>query len=158
MKDAGRKIVCQNRKARHDYEILETVEAGIALTGTEVKSMRDGRVQLTDAYARIDNEEAFLFNMHVNPYENGGRYNHEPNRTRKLLLHKGEILRLFGKVQLKGLTIIPLSVYFLKGRVKIELGIGRGKKMFDRREDVATREAKREMERALKRGPGRERA
>src|SRR5262245_1331351 len=118
MDNAGRKIVCQNRKARHDYEILETIEAGIALTGTEVKSIRDGRVQRTDAYARIDNEEAFLFNMHVSPYENGGRFNHEPNRTRKLLLHKSEIQRLFGKVQIKGLTLIPLSVYFLKGKVK----------------------------------------
>ncbi len=151
MKDAGRKIVCQNRKARHDYEILETVEAGIALTGTEVKSMRDGRVNLTDAYARIDDEEAFLHNMHVSPYENGGRFNHEPTRTRKLLLHKGEIRRLFGKVQIKGLTLVPLAVYFQKGKVKVEIGVARGKKQVDRREDVATREAKREMERAMKR-------
>jgi SsrA-binding protein len=151
MKDSGRKVVCQNRRARHDYEILETIEAGIALTGTEVKSIREGRVQLTDSYARIDNEEAYLYNMHVNPYENGGRFNHEPTRARKLLLHKAEILRLFGKVQIKGLTLIPLAVYFSKGRVKVELGIGRGKKTIDRREDVATREAKREIERAMKR-------
>jgi SsrA-binding protein len=157
MENSGRKVVCQNRKARHEYEILETVEAGISLTGTEVKSIRAGRLQLTDAYARIDNEEAFLFNMHINPYDNGGRFNHEPNRTRKLLLHKNEILRLFGKVQIKGLTLIPLSVYFVKGKVKVELGIGRGKKMHDKREDVAEREAKREMDRARKRGSDRER-
>ena len=150
-KESARKLVCQNRKARHDYEILETIEAGIALTGTEVKSMRDGRVNLTDAYARIDNEEAFLHNMHVSPYERGGRFNHEPTRTRKLLLHKGEIRRLFGKVQIKGLTLVPLAVYFLKGKVKVELGVARGKKQADRREDVATREAEREMERALRR-------
>lgn len=151
MKETARKNVCQNRKARHDYEILETLEAGISLTGTEVKSIREGHVSLADAYARIEDEEAYLYHMHVSPYEEGGRYNHEPTRTRKLLLHKNEILRLFGKVQIKGLTIVPLAVYLLRGKVKVELGVARGKKEIDRREDVATREAKREMERALRR-------
>jgi len=155
MPDSGRKLICQNRRARHDYHILETIEAGISLTGTEVKSLRAGHANLKEAYARIDNEEAFLFNCHINPYEDGGRYNHEPTRARKLLLHKTEIRRLFARVQIKGLTLVPLSLYFLKGRVKVELGVARGKKEFDKREDLAERDAKREMERAMRRGKDR---
>ena len=152
MPEPGRKFICQNRKARHDYHILDAFEAGIALTGTEVKSLRAGRANLKDAYAQIENEEVFLHNMHISPYEEGGRYNHDPTRTRKLLLHKSEIRRLFGRVQLKGLTLIPLALYFSKGRVKVELGIARGKKEIDKREDLAERDAKREMERAMRRG------
>ena len=152
MSEQGRKFICQNRKARHDYHILDAIEAGIALTGTEVKSLRNGNAHLKDAYARIDNEEAFLFNLHISPYEEGGRFNHEPTRARKLLLHKSEIRKLFGRVQLKGLTLVPLSLYFSKGRVKVELGIARGKKSFDKRDDLAERDAKREMERAVRRG------
>jgi SsrA-binding protein len=152
MSEQGRKFICQNRKARHDYHILDSMEAGIALKGTEVKSLRAGNANLKDAYARIDNEEAFLFNLHISPYEEGGRFNHDPTRPRKLLLHKSEIRKLFGRVQMKGLTLIPLSLYFSKGRVKVELGIARGKKSFDKREDVAERDAKREMERAVRRG------
>jgi SsrA-binding protein len=155
MPESGRKLICQNRKARHDYHILDTIEAGIALTGTEVKSLREGKANLKDAYARIDNDEAFLFNLHISPYEQGGRYNHEPTRTRKLLLHKQEITKLFGRVQMKGLTLIPLSLYFSKGRVKVELGVARGKKAFDKRDDMAERDAKREMERAVRREGGR---
>jgi SsrA-binding protein len=152
MAEAARKFICQNRKARHDYQILDTLEAGIALTGTEVKSLREGLANLKDSYARIDGDEVFLFNMHVSPYEKGGRFNHEPTRTRKLLLHKAEIRKLFGRVQVKGLTLVPLSLYFVRGRVKVELGVARGKKAYDKRDATAERDAKREMERAVRRG------
>jgi SsrA-binding protein len=145
------KVVTVNRKARHDYHILETYEAGIALTGTEVKSLRAGRANLQDSFARVENAELFLYNMHISPYDQGNRFNHEPKRTRKLLMHKKEILRLLGKSREKGLALIPLKVYFNdQGKAKVELALARGKKVYDKREDMAARDAKREMERALR--------
>ncbi|AEG16766.1 MULTISPECIES: SsrA-binding protein SmpB [Desulfofundulus] len=145
------KVVTVNRKARHDYHILETYEAGIALTGTEVKSLRAGRANLQDSFARVENAELFLYNMHISPYDQGNRFNHEPKRTRKLLMHKKEILRLLGKSREKGLALIPLKVYFNdRGKAKVELALARGKKVYDKREDMAARDAKREMERALR--------
>ncbi|SHI56382.1 SsrA-binding protein SmpB [Desulfofundulus thermosubterraneus] len=145
------KVVTVNRKARHDYHILETYETGIALTGTEVKSLRAGRANLQDSFARVENAELFLYNMHISPYDQGNRFNHEPKRTRKLLMHKKEILRLLGKSREKGLALIPLKVYFNdRGKAKVELALARGKKVYDKREDMAARDAKREMERALR--------
>lgn len=144
------KIVTDNRKARHDYFIEETYEAGIALTGTEVKSLRAGRANLKDSYAQVVNGEMFLFNMHISPYEQGNRFNVDPVRPRKLLLHRSEINRLFGKVTQQGLTLVPLKVYFHKGRAKVELALARGKKIYDKRSAMAERDAKREMERALR--------
>ena len=144
------KIVTDNRKARHDYFIEETYETGIALTGTEVKSLRAGRANLKDSYAQVVNGEMFLFNMHISPYEQGNRFNVDPVRPRKLLLHRSEINRLFGKVTQQGLTLVPLKVYFHKGRAKVELALARGKKIYDKRSAMAERDAKREMERALR--------
>jgi len=144
------KVVSENRKARHEYHILETYEAGIALTGTEVKSLRTGRANLQDSYARVENAELLLYNMHISPYNQGNRFNHEPKRTRRLLLHKNEIMRLLGKTREKGLALIPLKIYFKGGWAKIELALAKGKKLYDRREDMAARDAKREMERAVK--------
>ncbi len=144
------KIVSENRKARHEYHILETYEAGIALTGTEVKSLRIGRANLQDSYARVENAELLLYNMHISPYDQGNRFNHEPKRTRRLLLHKNEIMRLLGKTREKGLALIPLKIYFKNGWAKIELALAKGKKLYDRREDMAARDAKREIERAVK--------
>jgi len=144
------KIVTENRKARHDYFIEETYEAGIVLTGTEVKSLRAGRANLKDSYAQAQNGEMFLFNMHISPYEQGNRFNVDPVRPRKLLLHKSEINRLFGKVMQQGLTLVPLKVYFYKGRAKVELALARGKKVYDKRSVMAEQDAKREMERALR--------
>lgn len=146
-----RKVVATNRKARHDYHIEETYEAGLVLTGTEVKSIRQGRLNLKDSFARVEDGEVFLYNMHVSPYSHGNRWNHEPTRTRKLLLHKGEIRRLVGKVQQQGLTLVPLRVYFTpKGRAKVEIALARGKKLWDKRRDIAKRDARREAERAVK--------
>lgn len=140
-----------NRKAFHDYTIEETVEAGLVLTGTEVKSIRAGRVNLRDAYARPEKGEMWLLNAHIAPYQAGNRYNHEPGRPRKLLLHRKQILELGRKVQEKGLTVVPLKLYFSKqGRAKVELGLGRGKKLYDKRETLARRDAAREMERAIR--------
>lgn len=139
-----------NRKARHDYHIEETYEAGIVLTGTEIKSIRAGRVNIRDSYARVDNGEVFLLNAHVSPYDQGNRYNHDPLRPRKLLLNKREIRQLHSKTQEKGLTLIPLRIYLKNGRAKLELAVARGKKLYDKREDIASRDAKREMERAFK--------
>ncbi len=144
------KLISSNRKARHDYHIDETYEAGIVLTGTEVKSIRAGRVNLKDSYARIVGNELFLYNMHISPYDQGNRFNHEPLRTRKLLMHKSEIRRLTGKVQEKGYALVPLKLYLKRGLVKIELGLGRGKKAYDKRQAIAERESRREMERAFK--------
>lgn len=142
------KSVVQNRQARHDFFILETIEAGLALTGTEIKSLRAGKGNLKDGFAEIRNGEAFLMNCHISPYEHGNRYNHEETRPRKLLLHKGEILRLYGKVKEKGLTLIPLQLYLNKqGRVKVELALAKGKKLYDKREDQARRDAERRAER-----------
>lgn len=146
------KLVSDNRQARYLYEILETYEAGVQLTGTEVKSIRMGRVNLRDGYALIRNGEAWLTNVHISPYETTGKYfNHEPRRDRKLLLHKKEINKLIGLLQQQGLTLVPLKMY-LKGEwVKVSLGLGKGKKLHDKRETVKQREDKREMARAMKR-------
>lgn len=144
------KTVTENRKARHEYHILETHEAGMALTGTEVKSLRAGKANLQDSYARVENAELMLYNMHISPYEQGNRFNHEPKRTRRLLMHKQEIMRLLGKTREKGLALIPLKVYFKNGLAKVELALAKGKKLYDRREDVAERDARREMDRAVK--------
>lgn len=144
------KTVTENRKARHEYHILETYEAGIALTGTEVKSLRAGKANLQDSYARVENAELMLYNMYISPYEQGNRFNHEPKRTRRLLMHKQEIMRLLGKTREKGLALIPLKVYFKNGLAKVDLALAKGKKLYDRREDVAERDARREMDRAVK--------
>lgn len=149
------KNVAENRKARHDYFIEESHEAGIALQGTEVKSCRLARLNLRDGYAQVENGELFLLNVHISPYEQGNRWNHDPVRKRRLLMHKGEILRLFGKVREKGYTLVPLRVYFKQGRVKVEIGLAKGKHTYDKREDVAKRDVQREMERAM-RGRGRD--
>lgn len=144
------KIVSENRKARHDYHIHETYEAGIALTGTEVKSLRAGRANLKDSYARVDNGELMLHNMHISPYEQGNRFNHEPLRTRKLLMHRHEINRLVGKTKEKGYTLVPLKLYFTRGKAKLELGLASGKHTYDKRQDLAERDAKREMDREFR--------
>jgi SsrA-binding protein len=143
----GEKVVITNRKARHEYFILENYEAGIALRGTEVKSLRLGDGNLNDAYAMLTNGEVWLLNMHISPYEHGNINNHEPRRERKLLLTKKEIRRLIVKTGEKGLTLIPLRVYFKKGKAKIEIGLAKGKKTYDKREDIKRREHEREMER-----------
>ncbi|MCH4166941.1 MAG: SsrA-binding protein SmpB [Megasphaera sp.] len=146
----GVKYITDNRKARHDYFIHETVEAGIALTGTEVKSLRQGHVNLKDSFCRIDNGEVFLVGMHISPYDQGNRFNHDPLRTRKLLLHKYEILKLLGRIKEKGYTLIPLNLYFKKGRVKVTVALATGKKLYDKRQSLAEKEAKRDMERNMK--------
>jgi SsrA-binding protein len=144
------KTVAQNKKSRHEYFIEETYEAGIELTGTEVKSIRQGRVNIRDSYAYIKNSEVFVSGMHISPYEQGNIFNQDPLRDRKLLLHRYEINKLIGYTQQKGLTLIPTQVYFKKGRVKVELGVARGKKLFDKRRDIADRDAKREIDRRVK--------
>jgi SsrA-binding protein len=145
------KTIVVNRKARHDYFIDETVEAGLVLSGSEVKSLRDGRANLKDSYARVAGGEAQLLNLHISPYDAAHRDNHEPTRTRRLLLHRREIDRLEGQVRLKGLTLIPLRLYFnARGRAKVELGLGRGKKQYDKRQSIKEREARRETQRALR--------
>ncbi|VBB07546.1 smpb protein [Lucifera butyrica] len=146
----GIKTVAENRKARHDYHIHETYEAGIVLTGTEVKSLRAGKANLKDSYARIDNAELMLHNMHISPYEQGNRFNHEPLRTRKLLMHRLEINKLIGKTKEKGFTLVPLKLYFTRGKAKVELGLATGKKNYDKRQDLAEKDAKREMDRAFR--------
>lgn len=143
------KVVADNRKARHDYFIDETYEAGIALVGTEVKSIRAGKVSLRDSYADVQNGEIYMQNMHISPYDKGGHYNHDPKRPRKLLMHKREINRLFGQTTQKGYTLIPLRLYFKSGKVKVELALARGKKLYDKRQDIAQRDAQREIDRAL---------
>jgi SsrA-binding protein len=143
----GRKPIATNRKARHDYTILDTVEAGIALTGTEVKSLRAGRVSLVDGYATITDDEVWLRNVHVAEYFEGTWTNHAPRRPRKLLLHRAEIEKLAGKIREGGFALIPLSMYFVDGRAKVELGLGRGKKEYDKRQSMAKRDADRELER-----------
>lgn len=145
------KVVATNRKAYHDYFIEEKFEAGIVLKGTEVKSLRDRRVNLQDSYADVKEGEVFLHHCHISPYSHGNMMNHDPIRTRKLLLHRKEINKLLGKTQQKGLTLVPLRIYFSeRGQVKIELGLAKGKKQHDRRESIKTREAGREVERAIK--------
>lgn len=142
-------VVLVNRRAYHDYEILETFEAGIALVGTEVKSIRAGRVNLQDAYCKVEDGEVWLYNMHISPYSHGNRYNPDPVRPRKLLLHKWEIHRLMGKAEMKGLTIVPLKIYFRRGYAKVEIAIVRGRKLYDKREAIAERDRQREEERLM---------
>jgi SsrA-binding protein len=144
-----RKSVARNPKATHDYHILETWEAGIVLTGTEVKSLRNGKASIKEAYARVRNGEVFLEGMNITPYEQGNRYNHDPVRSRKALLHRREIEKLIGAVEQKGLTLVPLELYFRNGRAKVTLALGRGKKLHDKREDLKRRVAERETARAV---------
>ncbi len=144
------KVIAQNKKARHDYFIEQTLEAGIVLSGTEVKSIRQGKVNLKDSYAMVDGGEVILNGMHISPYEQGNTNNKDPLRDRKLLLHKSEINRLIGYTQQKGLSLVPLRLYFRRGIVKVELGIAKGKKLYDKRDDIAQRDAKREIDRKLK--------
>ena len=151
MEKTGIKVIAENRKARHEYFILETYEAGIALTGTEVKSLRAGKCNLKDSYAQVTKTaEIVLFNAHIEEYEQGNRFNHDPKRTRKLLLHKSEIVKLVGKIKEKGLTLVPLKLYFTRGKVKVELALCRGKDTRDKRQAEAEKTAKREMEQAIK--------
>jgi SsrA-binding protein len=160
VKEKGRKVIAQNRRARHDYAVLDTYEAGVALMGTEVKSLRLGRASLADAFATVDDGEVWLRGLHIPEYTQGSWTNHEPRRTRKLLLHRGEIERLIGKIREGGLTLVPLSLYFSDGKVKLELALAKGKKTFDKRQDLAKRDANRDMQRAMGRaikGRGRER-
>jgi SsrA-binding protein len=147
-REKGRKLIASNRKARHDYSILDVFEAGISLTGTEVKSLRAGRASLVDAFAQEKDGEIFLYGMHVPEYAQGTWTNHEPRRTRKLLLTRQEIARLIGKLKESGLTLVPLSLYFSDGWAKVELGLARGKKSYDKRQDLAKRDADREIARA----------
>ncbi len=146
----GIKVIAENRKARHDFHIEETFEAGIVLTGTEIKSVRAGRVQLRDSHALVQKGEVFLYNVHIAPYEHGNRYNHDPDRPRKLLLHRRQIDYLAGKVRLRGFTLVPLKIYLRRGKAKVELALARGKRLHDRREAIAEREARRRIDRALK--------
>jgi SsrA-binding protein len=142
--------VALNRRARHNYTITDTFEAGLVLTGTEIKSIRAGKVNLSDAYARVEKGEAWLIGAHIAPYEAGNRYNHEPRRDRKLLLHRTEIDQLMGRAAAKGLTVVPLRLYLTgKGRAKVELGLARGKQLHDRRRDIAERQSRRDIEREL---------
>lgn len=144
------KVITVNRKARHEYHIIESFETGIELTGTEVKSLRAGKANIQDSYARVENSELLLYNMHISPYEQGNQFNHDPKRPRRLLMHRHEIMRLLGKVREKGYSLIPLKMYFKNGWAKVELALGKGKKLYDKREDMAERDAKRDMERARK--------
>lgn len=150
MEKDGIKIAAQNKKARHDYFIEQTLETGIVLSGTEVKSIRQGRVNLKDSYATIVHGEVILNGMHISPYEQGNIFNKDPLRDRKLLLHRYEINKLIGYIQQKGLSLVPLKVYFKRGKVKVELGVAKGKKLYDKREDIADRDAKREIDRRMK--------
>jgi len=148
------KTISLNRKAYHDYDIEQSVEAGVVLTGTEIKSIRAGRVNIRDAYAHPQGDELWLFNAHIARYEPGNRYNHEPTRPRKLLLHRRQVDELSGKVTQRGFTIVPLKLYLKNGRAKVELGLAKGRKLYDKRQSLARRQAEREMERALKQVKG----
>lgn len=149
-KNSGEKVIATNKKAFHEYFILEKIEAGICLLGTEVKAIREGRLNLKDSYALVQSGETYLHNCHISPYSHGNRENHDPTRSRKLLLHLREIQKLIGKTQEKGLTLVPLRVYLKRGRVKVELGIARGKKLIDKRETERRKEADREARAAMK--------
>ncbi len=146
----GEKLIADNRRARHDYHLLDRYEAGLVLTGTEVKSLREGRATLQQAFAEVRDGEAWLIGAHIAPYDQGNIANHDPDRDRKLLLHKGEIASLIGKVQERGFTLVPTRLYFKDGRVKVELALARGKETRDKRRDIADRDARRQMERALR--------
>ncbi|MCI2417800.1 SsrA-binding protein SmpB [Saccharopolyspora sp. K220] len=149
VKERGRKVIAQNRKARHDWAVLDSYETGIVLTGTEVKSLRQGKAQLVDGFATVDDGEVWLRNVHIPEYTEGTWTNHEPRRSRKLLLHKHEILRLIGKIKESGLSLIPMALYFSDGKAKVELALARGKKAHDKRQDMARRDADREIQRAI---------
>ena len=149
-KNEGIKVACENRKARHDYFIHETFETGLVLQGTEVKSLRAGRANLKDTYGEIKNGEIWIQNMHISPYEKGNLFNKDPLRVKKLLLHKAEINKLLGKIKEKGFTIVPLQVYFKEGKAKVEIGLCRGKKLYDKRQDIARKDQKREAEKEFK--------
>ena len=150
MAKSNDKMVANNKKAYHDYFILDKIETGIALHGTEVKSLRMGKCSIKESFIRIENGEVFIYGMHISPYEQGNRFNRDPLRDRRLLLHKREIMRLLGYVQQKGLTLVPTELYFSNGRVKAELGVARGKKLFDKRDAIAEKETAREIDRRLK--------
>ncbi len=147
----GDSLLARNRRAHYEYSIVESLEAGIELTGTEVKSLRTGRVQLRDGYVRIEGGQAWLMQVNISGYQQGNRHNPEPERRRRLLLHKREIEYLDGRVRTQGLTIVPLRLYLVRNRVKVEIGLARGKKLWDKRQDVAKRDAQRDMERAIRR-------
>jgi SsrA-binding protein len=146
----GHKIIARNKRARHDYQIIDSWEAGIVLTGTEVKSLRDGKANLTDSYGILNDGEVFLLNLHISPYEQGNRFNHEPTRTRKLLMHRKEIRKLIGAVERQGLTLVPLEMYFKRGVAKVTLALGKGKKLHDKRADEKKREDQRDMARVVR--------
>ena len=150
MRSKGTKTIAENRKARHDYFVLESYEAGIELVGTEVKSIRQGGVNLKDSWCSIDKGELFVRGMHISPYEKGNIFNRDPLRPRKLLLHRAEIRKLAGQVTQKGYTLVPLQVYFKNSRVKVEIGLARGKKLYDKRQDIARKDLRREAEREFK--------
>ena len=151
-KKSERRVLADNRRARHDYEVLDTIECGIELFGTEVKSIRSGQVNLKDSHARIEEGELYLYNVHISPYDHGNRFNHDPVRKRRLLLHKREIQKLKSKIQEKGLTLIPLKLYFKANSnwVKVDLGICKGKRLYDKRQDISKRENQRQLERIIK--------
>lgn len=150
MRQKGIKVLAENRRARHEYFIEETYEAGVALRGTEVKSIRAGRVNLRDSFARVDDGQLILYNVHVSPYEQGNRFNHDPLRPRVLLMHKREIMRLLGLTQAKGYTLVPTKLYLKNGKIKVEIGLAKGKKLYDKRDAAAERDAKREIARAMR--------
>ncbi|MEI8128618.1 MAG: SsrA-binding protein SmpB [bacterium] len=146
----NKKIISSNRKAFHDFTIFDKFIAGIVLSGTEIKSIRKGQINLKDSFAKIENGEIFLYKCHISPYEQGNRYNHEPERTRKLLLSKKEILKMLGKIKKEGYTIVPLELFLTNGFAKLEIGLGKGKKLHDKREDIAKKTQTRDMQRAMK--------
>lgn len=145
------RVLAENRKAWHDYHIIETIEAGLVLTGTEIKSLRNGKANLRDTYARVDDSEVWIHGMHISPYEQGNRANVDPLRIRKVLLHREEIRRLLSKTREKGLTLVPLKIFLANGRAKVEIGLAQGKRQYDKRDAIADREIARERERAMKR-------
>ena len=149
-KKSGMKLIANNKKAYHDYFILETYEAGIALHGTEVKSLRMGKCSIKEAFIRVENEEVYVYGMHISPYEKGNIFNKDPLRVRKLLLHKSEIRKLLGKTKEKGMTLVPLKVYFKDSLVKVEIGLAKGKKLYDKRQDIAKKDQQREASREFK--------
>ena len=149
-KEKGSRLIANNKKAYHDYFIEETYEAGIALHGTEVKSLRMGKCSIKESFVRIENEEVYIYGMHISPYEKGNIFNKDPLRVRKLLLHKKEILKIFGKMKEQGITVVPLQVYFSGSLVKIEIGLAKGKKLYDKRETIAKKDQKREAQREFK--------
>ena len=149
-KKSGMKLIANNKKAYHDYFILETYEAGIALHGTEVKSLRMGKCSIKEAFIRVENEEVYVYGMHISPYEKGNIFNKDPLRVKKLLLHRKEIDKIFGKMKEQGITVVPLQVYFSRSLVKVEIGLAKGKKLYDKRQDIAKKDQQREAQRDFK--------